>query len=288
MRSPPRGASGGALAAAWPDDQGQQAYAGRVAHITWENPEWHPTIDSTNLEAARDPRPGRVIVADHQSAGLGRRGRTWTAPPDTSVAISVVLPAPGPDRIGWVPLLTGLAVARAVEDSRYAVPVALKWPNDVLAREGDQWLKVCGVLAQGLPVTPAGPVVVVGAGVNIDQTRDQLPVETATSWRLARGGPDGKVTGPLPEGTREQFVTDYLSRLAHWMGALVTDPGTVRTAYAERCVTLGQVVRVHQPDGSQRVGLAVAVDDAGALVVEGDGRRTTHLAGDVVHVRRAG
>lgn len=251
-----------------------------MTHISWETPEWHPSIDSTNLEAARDPRPGRVIVADHQSAGLGRRGRTWTAPPNASIAISVVLPAPDAELIGWVPLVTGLAVARALEDSPYAVPVTLKWPNDVLARDGDQWHKVCGVLAQSIPVTPAGAVVVVGAGVNIDQTRDQLPVPTATSWRLARGG-DG--AAPLPDGARQQLVSDYLTRLAD----LVTDLRGEHTAYRRQCSTLGQHVEVHLPEGGTRTGTAVEVDDSGALVVEGDGRRSVHLAGDVVHVRPA-
>lgn len=266
---------------------------GRVAHISWSAPEWHPSIDSTNLQALRDPRPGRVIVADHQSAGLGRRGRSWTAPPDTSIAVTAVVPATDPGLIGWVPLVAGLAVAQAVADSRYAVRTALKWPNDVLvpdpgaapvaATDGVRWAKVCGVLSQAV-----GGVIVLGAGLNVDQTRDQLPVATATSWRLARGGPDGKLTGPLPEGTREQFVTDYLARLAHWMDTLVSDPGAVRTAYTQQCVTLGQVVAVHQPDGSQRLGTAVAVDPTGALEVDGGGRRSVHLAGDVVHVRAAG
>lgn len=251
-----------------------------MAHISWETPEWHPSIDSTNLEALRDPRPWRVIVADHQSGGLGRRGRSWTAPPDTSVAISVVLPAPEPDLLGWVPLLTGLAVARAIEDSPYAVPVALKWPNDVLARDGEQWHKVCGVLAQSIPGTPAGTVVVVGAGINIDQTRDQLPVPTATSWRLARGGDRA---APLPDGARQQLVTDYLTRLAE----LVTDLRAGHSAYRQRCSTLGQQVEVHLPEGGTRTGTAVAVEDSGALVVEGGGRRSAHLAGDVVHVRPA-
>lgn len=251
-----------------------------MAHLTWDPPEWHPSIDSTNLEAARDPRAGRVIVADHQSAGLGRRGRTWTAPPDTSVAISVVIRAPEPHLMGWVPLLTGLAVARALGDSPYAVPVTLKWPNDVLVRDQDRWHKVCGVLAQAIPDTAAGPVVVVGAGINLDQTRDQLPVPTATSWRLARGGDRA---APLPDGARQQLVDDYLTRLAD----LVSDLGGGHSAYRRMCSTLGQLVEVHLPGGGTRSGTAIEVDDAGALVVEGAGRRTVHLAGDVVHLRPA-
>lgn len=287
--------------------RGRPPYPGAVDHPTWEPPECHPTIDSTNLEAARDPRPGRVIVADHQSAGLGRRGRSWTAPPDTSIALTVVLPAPAPGVIGWVPLVAGLAVAQALAESRYAVPAVLKWPNDVLVQEDQEWRKVCGVLAQSVPGAPksvsggadgrsaaaaaaagagsagaATGVVVVGAGLNVDQTRDQLPGPTATSWRLARAG-----GAPLPDGAREQFVTAYLDRLADLVATLVSDPRTVRTAYREACRTLGQEVAVHLPGGGVRTGTAVAVDDSGALVVEGAGARTVHVAGDVVHVRPA-
>lgn len=251
-----------------------------MTDLSWGRPEWHPSLDSTNLEAVRDPRPGRVIVADYQSGGLGRRGRTWTAPPDTAVAISVVIPAPDTELVGWVPLVTGLAVARALQDSPYAVPVTLKWPNDVLARDGTQWHKVCGVLAQAIPATPAGPVVVVGAGINIDQTRDQLPVPTATSWRMARGG---NCAAPLPDGARQQLVQDYLTR----MHDLVTDLRAAHSAYRRQCSTLGQQVQVHLPDGGTRTGTAVEVDASGALVVDDGDRRTVHLAGDVVHLRPA-
>lgn len=264
-----------------------------MATLSWDTPEWHPTMDSTNLEALRDLRPGRVIVADYQSSGLGRRGRSWTAPPDSSIAVSVVLPSPDPALIGWVPLVTGLAVAQAISQSRYAVPTVLKWPNDVLAweervengvEEGaqGQWLKICGVLAQAVPDAAAGPVVVVGAGINIDQRREELPVPTATSWRLARAGDRGSV---LPTGAREAFVSDFLDRLTD----LVSDVPAAREPYSRRCSTLGARVRVHLPQGGTCTGTAVDVDSGGALVVEGDdGTRTVHLAGDVVHVRPAG
>lgn len=274
--------------------------------LTWEAPQWHASIDSTNLAAARDPRPGRVIIADHQSSGLGRRGRTWTAPPDTSIAITVVLPAPDPRLIGWVPLAAGLAVSQAIEDSRYAVRTGLKWPNDVLAQgltgndlagsdlagndlagndlAGPTWGKISGVLCEAITNSLYGPVLVLGAGINIDQTRQELPVDTATSWRLARAAsPEG--AAPLPEGARAALVDDYLRRLA----TLVSDLGAVRTAYLAKCLTIGQQVRVHLPGGGQCTGLAAEVDDSGALVVlSGQGQRNVLMAGDVVHVRPAG
>lgn len=258
------------------------AYPLRVTFLRLDAPEWHPTIDSTNLEALRDPRPGRVVVADHQSAGLGRRGRSWTAPPGSSVAVTVVAPAPEPHLLGWVPLVTGLAVARAIGRSRYAVPARVKWPNDVLVTDRGEWRKVCGVLAQAVPDGAHGPVVVVGAGINLDQTRDQLPVPTATSWRLARGG--AGTPAILPDGVRERLVSDLLEELA----ALLGDPGAGREDYRAACATIGALVRVHLPGGGERTGTAVAVDDTGALVVDDGRSRTVHRAGDVVHVRPAG
>jgi BirA family biotin operon repressor/biotin-[acetyl-CoA-carboxylase] ligase len=246
----------------------------------WARPEWHPSIDSTNTQLLADPWPGRVVVADHQSAGQGRRGRSWTAPAGTSLAVSVAVPSPDPALVGWVPLLTGVAVVRALTAGRYPVSAGLKWPNDVLVPEGGVWRKVCGILAQVVPARGAGPgLVVVGAGLNVDQERDELPVPTATSWRLARGG------AVLPDGAREAWLDDYLEHLGRLLEELHADPDAVRSAYERQCLTLGRTVRVHLPDGTVHQGVAEAVDVSGGLVVaDGSGTRHHH-AGDVVHLR---
>lgn len=247
--------------------------------IRFGDVDWRQSVDSTNTVLLADPRPGRVLVAEHQRAGLGRRGRTWTAPPGAGLAISVVVASPGPELVGWVPLAAGLAVAQALGSSPYGVPARLKWPNDVLVAEGGRWLKVCGVLAQATRHPADAVVVVVGAGVNVDQLRTDLPVESATSWRLARGGTS------LPEGARETLVRDYLDHL----GEALSDLAAVRAPYSALCSTVGTPVAVHLPDGSQRTGLAVEVDGSGALVVaDAHGHRTVHHAGDVVHLRPAG
>lgn len=240
----------------------------------WARPEWHPSIGSTNTAALGDPRPGRVVVADHQSAGQGRRGRSWTAPPDTALAVSVVVPAPAPDLRGWVPLATGLAVSRALSASRYAVSAGLKWPNDVLVPERGRWLKVAGVLAQA-----QGDVIVIGTGLNVDQSRDQLPVASATSWRLARGG------ALLPDDARESWLADYLAHLAGLLEDLAGDPWSVAAAYRRECRTLGTDVQVHLPGGGVASGQAIDVDASGALLVQDEDGVGAHLAGDVVHVR---
>ena len=247
--------------------------------LRWAAPERHESLPSTNLEALRDARPGRVVVADHQSAGLGRRGRSWSSPPGDCLAISAVLPAVAPELAGWVPLAAGVAVVDALAVSRWPVEARLKWPNDVLVADGPAPGKISGILTQ---VADDGAVVV-GAGLNVDHDRTRLPVPTATSWRLARGG------SPLPPGARESFLEDYLDRLRDLHRSVAEgDHETLHAAYSSRCATLGRDVVVHRPDGGRTRGRALRVDDRGALVVAGsppDGGQSVHDAGDVEHLR---
>lgn len=237
----------------------------------WQGLDVHPELGSTNAAAAELAQPWRVVVADHQSAGRGRLGRSWEAPPGTSIAVSVLVPAPA-HGIGWVPLLTGLAVARAAHEIA-GVHAAVKWPNDVLVEE-DGWRKVCGVLCE---VHPAG--VVVGFGVNVTQTREELPVENATSLALC-GAPDVR---------REDLVAACLRHLAVLHGDLMAGGAALeaaRAAYRSACRTIGMVVDINTGSATHRVPV-VGVDDEGRLVVHGDAGEYAVAAGDVVHVREA-
>ena len=133
------------------------------------------------------PEPGApsgfVLATDHQTAGRGRLGRTWTAPRGSSIAMSVLLrPAREPATWTWLPLLAGLAVAdslRAMAD----VPAVLKWPNDVLV----DGAKICGILAERVDA-PSGAACVLGLGINVHLAADELPVPTATSLAVLRPG----------------------------------------------------------------------------------------------------
>ena len=246
----------------------------------------HASIDSTNLEALRDPRPWRVVVADHQSAGRGRLARQWEAPPGTSVAVSVVVPLPA-DRIGdlgWLPLLSGMAMRAALADVGRVVG-RLKWPNDVMVQErtaapaddGQAWLKISGVLCE---MAPDGELVVIGAGANVTQVRSELPVDTATSLALCGAA----------EVRREDLVVRYLGELADlyrtW-SAGGAGLEALRSTYRSWCLTIGMDIDVHQPDGVVARGTATGVDDTGRLVVAAGGSSRAHAAGDVVHVRRS-
>jgi len=94
------------------------------------------TVDSTNLEAMRAPVSWRVVVADHQSEGRGRLARQWQAPAGTSVAVSAVVPLPAgrTEDLGWLPLLSGMAMRTALAEVAHVVG-RLKWPNDVMVQE---------------------------------------------------------------------------------------------------------------------------------------------------------
>lgn len=238
---------------------------------------------STNADlvrgaAAGSALPWSVLVAEHQSAGRGRLGRTWTTGSGTTLTFSALVPTP-PDP-GWLPLLTGLAVADAIEDW-YAVRPTLKWPNDLLAPVGSvaAGRKLAGILCE-LTATPDGPgrAVVVGIGINVDQGAAELPVPTATSLREMSGG--------HPPGiSRERLLLSVLNRLGSRAQDWVRDPASVRAAYRSSCSTLDQEIRVDLGPEGVRTGAARRIDDDGRLVVDLDGAERALAAGDVTHVR---
>jgi BirA family transcriptional regulator, biotin operon repressor / biotin---[acetyl-CoA-carboxylase] ligase len=234
--------------------------------------------DSTNVdlrEAARagTARPGQVLIAIHQRAGRGRLDRRWESEPGTGLTFSVLVD-PGPVGLawwGWLPLLSGLAVA---EGARAATDVALlvKWPNDVQSVDGR---KVAGILCERVD-TAEGPRAVVGVGLNVSSTADQLPVPTAGSLAMAGGSVDdpGAILGAV--------LARLNARLAAWRAAGGDAAAAgVLDAYAAISVTLGADVTVTLPGGEAVAGQAVRIDRDGSLVLRAaDGERTIS-AGDV-------
>ena len=236
---------------------------------------------STNALVAERARagagPGLVVVAEHQTAGRGRLDRTWEAPERSALTFSVLLRPTVPARSWpWLPLLAGHAVATTLREAGFEAEV--KWPNDVLIADR----KVAGVLVERIE-TGGGPAAVVGIGLNVRMTADELPVPEATS--LALSAPDG--TAP--------DRTDLLVALLQTLWQTYTaweeggDPAARRLAdsYAATCATVGREVRVDLPSGEVLTGLATGIDPSGRLLVERGGARTAVNAGDVVHVRDA-
>ncbi|MFE3651187.1 biotin--[acetyl-CoA-carboxylase] ligase [Streptomyces sp. NPDC059152] len=249
----------------------------------WSSLDVVPATGSTNTDlaeraAAGDLREGAVLVAEEQSAGRGRLDRRWSAPPRSGLFLSVYLtPTVPPARWGWLPLLTGVATATAIARSA-GVDTALKWPNDLLVTVDGDERKTGGILAER-----AGDGVVVGIGLNVSLTADELPVATAGSLALAGAH----------HTDRDPLLRAVLRSLEDWYGAWQTtqgDPALCRLqeAYAAGCATLGRNVRADLPGDRSIEGEAVALDADGRLVLATpDGTRQAVDAGDIVHLRPA-
>ncbi|MGN6299723.1 MAG: biotin--[acetyl-CoA-carboxylase] ligase [Angustibacter sp.] len=248
----------------------------------WTSLEVVAATGSTNADLAALARagraaPGAVLTTDDQQAGRGRRDRTWTTPPRSSVAVSVLLQPRDVPRAAWtwLPLVVGVGVVDALV--RVAgLDARLKWPNDVLV--GD--LKICGVLAEVVE-TPDGPAVVAGIGLNVSQSAEELPVPTATSLAVAGAATTDRDT------VLRAVLRGVAARYDAWTQA-DGDPrrSSVGAAYRERCATIGQQVRVELPGEQVLTGEAEGVDDEGRLLVRAHSGDVRALAaGDVVHVR---
>ncbi|WBO64197.1 biotin--[acetyl-CoA-carboxylase] ligase [Streptomyces camelliae] len=251
----------------------------------WSHLDVVPRTGSTNSDlvaraAAGEVAEGAVLVAEEQTAGKGRLDRRWSAPPRSGLFFSVLLrPAEVPvARWGWLPLLTGVAVATGL--SRAAgVDTALKWPNDLLVTVGGEERKAGGILAE----RAGEDSVVIGVGINVSLRADELPVPQAGSLGLA-----GAVSTD-----RDPLLRAVLRGLEEWYErwrAAGGDPAVsgLQETYAAGCATLGRTVRAELPGDRSIVGEAVAVDGDGRLVIAtGEGVQEPVGAGDIVHLRPA-
>jgi BirA family biotin operon repressor/biotin-[acetyl-CoA-carboxylase] ligase len=261
-----------------------------------------PEVDSTNtalLAAAADGAPhGSVVVAEAQTAGKGRLGRAWVAPPRSGLFVSILLrPETPPSRWGWLPLLAGVAARSAV--ARVSeLEVALKWPNDLIlpgaAEAADSGgggnpdadsgygpdRKVGGILAeQGGSDTDL--YVVVGIGINVTLRADELPAPHATSLALA----GAKVTDR--DTLLRVLLRTFGSWYADWAGADGdAEASGLAAAYRAACATIDRPVRAELPGGVTVSGQATGLDADGRLLVrKADGTTSPIGAGDVVHLR---
>jgi BirA family biotin operon repressor/biotin-[acetyl-CoA-carboxylase] ligase len=265
--------------------------------IRFADVRWVAETGSTNadvLALARNGAPeGVVLVADHQTAGRGRRDRTWLAPPGSSLLVSVLLRP----RVTLAPaatMATAVAMAEAVEQAAGASPT-LKWPNDLVVDDR----KLAGILAEA--DWPAGSTIsagwrapasyervplVVGIGLNVtwpgDGPASDLPEELAALGETATAL---NWLGAIAD--RVELLVAFLRRLEVRYDELVRSgsPAATLEVWRRRSATLGRRVRVDL--GADEVeGTAVDVTDEGHLVVDTlEGDRRTLAVGDVVHLR---
>jgi BirA family transcriptional regulator, biotin operon repressor / biotin---[acetyl-CoA-carboxylase] ligase len=248
----------------------------------WQAIEVTAATGSTNADllaqASAGAPEGVVLAAEEQTAGRGRMGRAWVSPPRAALTFSLLVrPHTVPvARRGWLPLLTGVAVASAVR-AVAQVHAQLKWPNDVLA----DGAKLAGILAEA-----AGDAVVIGIGLNVSTEPAELPPPgpgalPATSLRAL--GSHTLDRGPL--------LTEILAGFERWYQAWRQAGGDpercgLRAEYTRLCGTIGRPVRVERPAGQPLSGSAVGVDPDGRLLVRASsGTELAVAAGDVVHLR---
>jgi len=243
-----------------------------MSGVEWDI-RWFDQVDSTNTyvrEQARFGAPeGLVAVADHQTEGRGRLGRRWESPPGANLLASVLL-RPNIDPAD-LHLCTTVVALAAMDACRVVAGVGtlLKWPNDLLV-DGS---KVAGILAEA---EFAGDLAAVVVGIGINVGWPGPPEAGGTSLEAATGSPVD----------RRVLLHALLAALSERRAGLEAAAG--RRALADegrrRCATLGQQVRVTL-EGEEITGRAVAVDDAGHLVVETPTGSRRVAAGDVVHLR---
>jgi BirA family biotin operon repressor/biotin-[acetyl-CoA-carboxylase] ligase len=247
--------------------------------------------------AAGDPEVC-LAVADRQSAGRGRAGRTWVAPDEAAPDGAALLLSLGfrpswlaPDRTWRLAAVVALAMADAAEAGAGLPPgaIRLKWPNDLVVEDGGpadpragSGRKLAGLLGETDGLGTAEPRVTIGVGINVAWPATAFPADLAgTMTSLA------ELSG-RPAIDRERLLEDFLGRLELRVATLRTG-GFDAEDWSARQLTTGRTVRLEQPDGSVEVADALGVDpDSGALIVAdpevaGGSRRV--FTGEIGHVR---
>ena len=251
-------------------------------HLTggWRDVHWLASVDSTQRLARDLARSGAcegtAVVAEEQTAGRGRLGRTWHSPPGDNLYCSIVLRPPrAPAEVPQIALVAGLAVADAVQETAGRRP-AIKWPNDVLL-DGK---KVCGILTEMESEMDRVHHVIAGIGVNLNTRRFPRELrEKASSLLLLTGRPV----------ERAPFTARLLAALeARYGRYLSVGFASVRTEWESYSCLTGTEVRVQGP-GGEVAGRVLGIDDDGALRLRGaDGRVNRIVAGEVTLRGRRG
>lgn len=207
----------------------------------------YDSVDSTNLELARqnDPNHFSAAISLSQTLGQGRLGRSWSSPSGASLALSIFLKPNSLAKPGWASLLAALAVSRALADMGIA-DAGIKWPNDVLVRGK----KVCGILAQ----LQQDAALIVGIGVNL--TTEASDLETATSLEALGVSTDADSLAAAIGTHFQKLIDEFLQ-----------NETAMRAEFSRNCITLGKTVRAELPGGSELTGLAREIDTHGQLVI---------------------
>ena len=220
----------------------------------------YETIDSTNAQAKRLAEAGygdgTLIVADHQEAGRGRRGRSWETPAGTNIAMSLLLkPEINPNNASMITLVAALAVSKAITQIT-GEPAPIKWPNDIVMNGK----KVCGILTEMSAQFDYVNHIVVGIGINVNiESFPEQIAHTATSLRIETGKQISRAE--LIEAVWEQFETVYEVYLQ------TQDLRNLVKEYDARLINMHRNVKVLDPKEPFE-GRAMGITPRGELMVD--------------------
>jgi len=233
------------------------------------------SVDSTSSELLRRLSTTdihrRVLVAERQTAGRGRRGRGWTSTPGGSLTFSLGWRfARGPSELSALPLVVGLAAGRALEDEGFA-DVRLKWPNDIVHRGA----KLAGVLVEIASDGPGRSVAVIGIGLNV-----RLPAAVRRS--IGQAVTDLASVAPHAGLDRNALAARIVGELAGALQAYARSGfSRFRAEWLRRHALQGKAVEVLLPDGGKVNGTVCGIDADGALLVASGGRTLRFVSGEV-------
>ena len=253
---------------------------GRTLHILHETPSTNTAAMALAQKGAED---GTVVVAERQTAGRGRLGRSWYSPAGENLYCSVIVRQTQSQTrldewLSWLPLLSAVAAAHAIQ-AVAALQGRLKWPNDILINQR----KLGGVLCESNSSRTQGRFVVVGIGINVNILRNAFPDDLrdlATSLAAEAGHPINRVA----------LLSALLSELEIRIENLAAQQSAeVKREYTKLCSTLGRQVRVSLASGESVEGQADTINSDGSLRLIRNGANAGTIldlrAGDVTYVR---
>ncbi|NNE00781.1 MAG: biotin--[acetyl-CoA-carboxylase] ligase [Pirellulaceae bacterium] len=252
---------------------------------------------STNSDAITDLRRGaladdllpKLYLADLQTAGRGRHGRTWISGDDALTFSLLINQSPDnnmtaadPTHVNLLPIAVAIAIARSIEFSFAPLQTRLKWPNDVYIDGG----KVAGVLLETTQQDPHR--VVLGIGINVNQAPSlpAVPPDSATHAIASQSITPKSIANSIGRPVdRYDVLETVIDQILETLSELVDQPGQIVTAFRQRCLLTGhevQFVKTGQPDQ----GTCLGITDAGALSIQTASEVVHCVSGEVNQVRR--
>lgn len=248
----------------------------------WKDIIVYDSIESTNdlamsLASKGDIPPGTVLIADHQTKGKGRLGRTWESPEGSNIYMSLIIrPDLEPKDTTMLTVLSAVAGAAAIERS-CSVPVSIKWPNDLVVADK----KLAGILTEVRADPDRVAVAVIGIGINVNISRGDFPEsirDIATSVSMVTG----------KNHSRNRIIIELLREFEQWYNVLKREgKQPLLDAWRNNSSTLGRKVSIAMRDISW-TGIAEDIDDNGMLILKlRSGQKKTVSSGDISFLTQA-